>query len=303
MCDIWMTREGQGFRAQDLETQLSSIRRLGVRWVVLTGGEPLLNPELPALCSTLREEGIRLTLLTTGLLLQRLAVEVAASFDEVIVSLDGPPKIHDTIRRVEGAFALIQSGILALRERRNDIKITARCTVQRANHHSLCATVEAAKVLKLNAISFLAADLASTAFNRPLVWPVSRQSEIGLSLAELAVLEAEIEGLVETRAKEPGSTFVVESPEKLRRIARHFRAHLGLEKNESPLCNAPWVSAVMEIDGTVRPCFFHKPIGNLHDDNLESVLNSDMARAFRAELDVGSNPICNRCVCSLHYRE
>ena len=91
MCDIWKTREGHEFRAQDLEPHLSSIRRLGVRWVVLTGGEPLLNPELPAVCSMLRNEGIRLTLLTTGLLLQKLATGVAESFDDVIVSLDGPP--------------------------------------------------------------------------------------------------------------------------------------------------------------------------------------------------------------------
>ena len=303
MCDIWKTREGHEFRAQDLEPHLSSIRRLGVRWVVLTGGEPLLNPELPAVCSMLRNEGIRLTLLTTGLLLQKLATGVAESFDDVIVSLDGPPKIHDAIRRVEGAFALIQSGVLALRGLRNDIQISARCTVQKANHHSLCATVEAARILRLSAISFLAADLASTAFNRPLVWPVSRQSEIGLTLAELAVLEAEIEHLVEIQVKEPEGSFIVESPEKLRRIARHFRSHLGLEKNESPVCNAPWVSAVVEIDGTVRPCFFHKPIGNLRDGSLETVLNSDTARAFREGLDVVSNPMCNRCVCSLHYRE
>ena len=45
------------------------------------------------------------------------------------------------------------------------------------------------------------------------------------------------------------SGYIAESPEKLRRIARHFRAHLGLERDESPRCNAPWTSAVIETDG------------------------------------------------------
>ena len=59
-----------------------------------------------------------------------------------------------------------------------------------------------------------------------------------------------------------GSGFVLENPDKLRRIVHHFRAHLGLAEPVAPRCNAPWVSAVIESDGTVRPCFFHEPIGN-----------------------------------------
>jgi MoaA/NifB/PqqE/SkfB family radical SAM enzyme len=261
-----------------------------------------MNPELPRLCAMLREENIRLTLLTTGLLLQKNADEVAASFDDVIVSLDGPPKVHDAIRRVEGAFALVRVGVCALRERRSDFRITARTVVQKANHASLRETARAARQLKLDAISFLAADLTSTAFNRPLVWPEARQEEVGLSKTELNVLESEIELLIQEASREWEAGFISETPEKLRRIARHFSIQLGLSKSESPVCNAPWVSAVVETDGTVRPCFFHRPIGNLREQSLESIINSKSAQDFRDELDIPSNPICNRCVCSLHYR-
>src|SRR5262245_27148676 len=40
------------------------------------------------------------------------------------------------------------------------------------------------------------------------------------------------------------------------------------------LQRAPWVSAVIEADQTVRPCNFHPPIGNLRGRSLISVLNS-----------------------------
>jgi MoaA/NifB/PqqE/SkfB family radical SAM enzyme len=302
MCDIWKTRDGRAFQVSDLEPHVASIRRLGVRWIVFSGGEPLLNPHLPLLCSILKNENIRLTLLTTGLLLGKCAVEVAASFDDIIVSLDGPEPVHNAIRRVEGAFALMKSGIAAVRAQRRVLPISARTTVQKANHCFLRQTVQAAKVLDLNAISFLAADLTSEAFNRPLAWSADRQGEIGLSLVELGALEVEVEALIDQNALDMASGFIVETAEKLRRIVRHFRAHAGMEKSESPQCNAPWVSAVIETDGTVRPCFFHKSIGNLSSGSLESVLNGEDARAFRAALDIPNNPICNSCVCSLQYR-
>jgi MoaA/NifB/PqqE/SkfB family radical SAM enzyme len=302
MCDIWKTPEGKAFRKADLEPHLASIRRLGVRWVVFSGGEPLMNAELPVLCEILRAENIRLTLLTTGLLLQKCASTVAAGFDDVIVSLDGPPEVHDKIRRVEKAFALLEAGVKALREQRPEMRITARTTVQKANHCHLRETVCAARRMNLNGISFLAADLTSSAFNRPLLWPASRQDEIGLSLLEVAALEREIEALIQETGRESECGFIAETPEKLRRMARQFRVQLRLKTGESPICNAPWVSAVIETDGTVRPCFFHAAIGNLREGSLESIVNGEAGRAFRKNLDIANNAICQRCVCSLHYR-
>jgi Fe-coproporphyrin III synthase len=302
MCDIWKTKDSKTFGIEDLAPQLDSIRRLGVRWMVFSGGEPLMNPELPQLCSILREEGIRLTLLSTGLLLQKYAGSVAGSFDDVIVSLDGPREIHDMIRRVDGAFDLLQKGIAALRAIRQEMRITARSTIQKANHRYLRETARAAKLLQLQGISFLAADLTSPAFNRLLLWPANRQAEIGLTPSEVHHLENEIEGLNRDAKEELGEGFLVESPEKLRRIARHFRAQLQLEEPESPMCNAPWVSAVIEADGTVRPCFFHPPIGNLQGTTLEAVINGEKARAFRERLDIPHNSVCRNCVCSLNYR-
>ena len=302
MCDIWKTQEGKAFRKADLEPHLASIRRLGVRWVVFSGGEPLMNAELPVLCEILRAENIRLTLLTTGLLLQKCASTVAAWFDDVIVSLDGPPEVHDKIRRVEKAFALLEAGVKAVREQRPEMRITARTTVQKANHCHLRETVRAARRMNLNGISFLAADLTSSAFNRPLLWPASRQDEIGLSLLEVGALEREIEALIQETGRESECGFIAETPEKLRRMARQFRVQLGLKTGESPICNAPWVSAVIETDGTVRPCFFHAAIGNLREGSLESIVNGEAGRAFRKNLDIANNAICQRCVCSLHYR-
>jgi len=234
-------------------------------------------------------------LLSSGLLLRRHAARIAEMVDEVIVSLDGPPALHNRIRNVERAWELMGEGITAIRALRPGFPIAGRCTVQRLNCGHLVETMFAARDLKLDSISFLAADTHSDAFDHRL--PVSNGIAPGTS--DLASLESQIEGVIETGQC---SSFVAESPEKLRRILAHFRVALGLCPPVAPVCNAPWCSAVVETDGTVRPCFFHQPIGRIGEgEDLATVINSEGGKTFRATLDVASNPICQRCVCSLNY--
>jgi MoaA/NifB/PqqE/SkfB family radical SAM enzyme len=300
MCDIWKAMDANEISAGDLERHAASLEGMGVEWAVFSGGEPLMHSDLFRLCAILRERKIRVTVLSTGLLLERHAAAIAANIDDVIVSLDGPREVHDSIRRVPGAFEKLALGIRSIRALRADFPIAARCTIQSLNHTNLRATVAAARHLTLNGVSFLAADLTSTAFNRLLGWSLDRQMSVGLEREEVLALESEIEAIV--LANECGG-FVAESPEKLRRIARHFRAHLGHVDPVAPVCNAPWVSVVVETDGTIRPCFFQRPIGKVDAaTSLMDVVNGSEAVRFRSGLNVDSDPICRRCVCSLNWR-
>jgi MoaA/NifB/PqqE/SkfB family radical SAM enzyme len=300
MCDIWRIREPEEITPADLERQLASFRELGVRWVVFTGGEPQMNDQLSLLAQMIQAEGIRVTMLTAGLLLERNAESIVATIDDVIVSLDGPPVVHDHIRRVPHAFERMAAGVRALRKLRPKLLVRARCTVQKANHRSLCEVLQSAKEIGLNSISFLAADLTSDAFNRAQGRAPERQDRVALNVDEVEALEAELERLISEHHSDFETGFVVESASKLRRIGLHFRAHLGQAQHIAPRCNAPWVSAVIEASGEVRPCFFHPSLGNIHNHTLHEIVNAPEALKFRANLDVATNPICQRCVCSLH---
>ncbi|MFB3920155.1 MAG: radical SAM protein [Terriglobia bacterium] len=303
MCDIWKIRQVREITASDLQPHLESLRALHVRWVVFSGGEPLMHSDLAQLAAAFRKEGMRLTLLTAGLPLARHASMVVDHFDDVIVSLDGPPAIHNQIRNVPRAFERLAEGVRSLRRIRSEFAVHARTTIQRGNCTHLRETVRTAKGMKLNSISFLAVDVTSHAFNRPEGWTPDRQNTIGLGPAEVEALGSEIEALNRENANDIDSGFIRENAGKLRGIVQHFRAHLGQVPPTAPRCNAPWVSAVIEADGTVRPCFFQPSIGNLQDGPLTEVLNGQEAMRFRAELDVPTNPICQRCVCSLYVPE
>ncbi len=75
-------------------------------------------------------------------------------------------------------------GVRELHRLRPDFVVRARCTVQKANHHSLCAVAAYAKQIGLASVSFLAADLTSSAFNRPEGWLPDRTSRVALTLKE-----------------------------------------------------------------------------------------------------------------------
>jgi MoaA/NifB/PqqE/SkfB family radical SAM enzyme len=302
MCDIWKRKKGREFHAADLERHRESIRTLGVKHVVLTGGEPLLNRQLDAICGFFRDLGLRVTLLTTGLLLQKKADIVVSGFDDIIISIDGPPDVHNRIRRVSDAFQTIQKGVMEVRARRPRMPISCRTTVQKLNHTHLRDTVSAARSLGLDSISFLAADVSSAAFNREERWAPERQNEIALSRAELSELEEEIELMIQMHQEDIDQGFIVESNVKLRRIGARFREHIDGTPPKAPICNAPWVSAVIEVDGSVRPCFFHPSIGNAHQLTLEEALNTETALSFRSRLKIASDPTCQHCVCSLNYQ-
>ena len=337
MCDIWRDRGRRELSPADLARWLPEWRRLGVERVVLSGGEALLHSDLWRLCELLRAAGIGITVLSSGLLLARDASRLAAVCDDVVVSLDGPREVHDRIRNVPRAFDRLAAGVAAVRAAGGSaVKVSGRCTVQRANCRALRATVAAAHAVGLERLSFLAADVTSEAFNRPGGWDGQRAAEVALQAEDLEPLAAELAALARDCAADFAGGFLAESPQKLeRRLLQHFAALLGRADFHPNTCNAPWVSAVIEADGTVRPCFFQPPLGNLlagrdgaradedfqagedslagedsragdgaaRAGSLAAILNSPAALAWRRGLDVTRDAICRRCVCSLCLRQ
>jgi MoaA/NifB/PqqE/SkfB family radical SAM enzyme len=301
MCDIWKRPSGKELAIQQLQRYQDDIKSLRVQQVVLTGGEPLLHSRFRELCQTIRECGVRITLLSTGLLLRKRAQAIADGVDEVIVSLDGPEEVHNQIRRVSSAYRLIKEGIAYVRQLRPDMPFHVRSTIQSANFERLRQTVAAAKAIGGTSISFLAVDTTSSAFNRELIWPEERRQTIGLTSVQVKGLEREVEFLVWDNAIDFESGYIAESPEKLRRLVQVFWSRLGAGPPSSPMCNAPWVSAVVEVDGSLRPCFFHPVVSETRTQSIAQAINSPEAIRFRQTLDVSKNRICQGCVCSLNY--
>jgi Fe-coproporphyrin III synthase len=305
MCDIWRATTRSELEPAAIAGWLAEWQRLGVRRVVLSGGEALLHSQLWELCDHLRAADIGITVLSTGLLLRRHAAELVRRCDDVVVSLDGPQPLHDQIRNIPRAYARLAEGVAAVKAANVRVLVTGRCTVQRANFGSLRATVAAAHELGLDRISFLAADVSSEAFNRPGGWDGERVAQVALEPDDLPLLAAEIDALEREHADDFAAGYIAEPPLKLRRrLHQYYAALMGQGDFFPNTCNAPWVSTVIESDGTVRPCFFQPPLGNIFEaGSLDAILNSPAALAWRSGLDTHRDAICRKCVCTLSLRD
>jgi MoaA/NifB/PqqE/SkfB family radical SAM enzyme len=276
------------------------MRKLSTKLVVMSGGEALMHPNFFRLCEIIKSQNIKITLLSTGLLLKKFASEIIAKTDEVIVSLDGSKEVHDKIRNIPNAFDKLKEGVQELKRLNPKFRVTARCVIQKENFDDLPNIVESAREIGLDQISFLTADVTTDAFNRPELWGEDKVGEIKLSLEELERFKRVIENLIVTHSEDFKNKFIAESPEKIRRFYEYYAAFQGLTQFPSVRCNAPWVSAVIEADGGLRPCFFHEVIGDIRKNSLSEIINSERSISFRKNLDVKTNAICTKCVCSLN---
>lgn len=301
MCDIWKGNNNlQQLTADDIQALMGTLKKLGTRQVLMSGGEALLNPNFFRFCEILKQEKIKITLLSTGLTLKKNATALVNWVNDIIVSLDGDEATHDRIRNITGAFSKMAEGIKAIKELNPDFKITCRTVIHRLNYMVWPQIISSAKNLGLSQASFLPADVSSHAFNRQQAWDEPRQHEILLSEQDVDALKKMTDDLLIAFKTEFSNRFIAESPEKIRNIYLYYAAYYN--RNDFPFkkCNAPWVSTVVEADGTVRPCFFHEAYGNMKTASLDKIINSETAIEFRKNLDIAKNETCVKCVCYLN---
>ena len=117
---------------EEIEKVVIACRPLGLEKVRITGGEPLLRPDLHDLISRLSSTGVEVALTTNASLLSGQAPRLAdAGLDRVTVSLDAlDPKIHSQMTDSSIPVEVVLGGIdAALEAGLSPVKVN--CVVQR----------------------------------------------------------------------------------------------------------------------------------------------------------------------------
>jgi len=112
---------------------MDDLKTFGVPVLILSGGEPLLRPDIFDISRRARAMGFYVGLSTNGTLIDASNIDAIAEvgYDYVGISIDGTRETHDQFRRKPGAFDASMAGIRMCRER--DIKVGLRFTMTEDN--------------------------------------------------------------------------------------------------------------------------------------------------------------------------
>ena len=126
----------------DIFRTMDALKAFRVPVLILSGGEPLLHPDIFTIAQRAKTMGFYVALSSNGTLINEKNIEAIAAcdFDYVGISLDGLGETHDKFRRQEGAFAASLAGIRQCREL--DLKIGVRYTMTQDNAKDLPGLLE-----------------------------------------------------------------------------------------------------------------------------------------------------------------
>lgn len=130
-CDIWRLRSAD-LPTADALGMIDEFSSIGMRNICFTGGEPLMRNDLGELISHAGGRGIRTTVFTNGSLV-RENVRTLKGVGTLVVSLDGPPDVHDRLR-MEGTYGEVVAGIRAARRAGLKVIINTVLTSENLDH-------------------------------------------------------------------------------------------------------------------------------------------------------------------------
>lgn len=131
---------------------LDQIARTGSPIIILSGGEPLLRPDIFELAEYGTGLGLRMVMGTNGTLLTSSVIEKIKSsgIQRISISLDGADsQSHDQFRKVKGAFDASLRGIALLKEAGIEFQINT--TVTRHNLNQVSGILD--KAIELGAVA------------------------------------------------------------------------------------------------------------------------------------------------------
>jgi len=123
-------------------TVMDDLRAFRVPVLILSGGEPLLRPDIFDIAKRAKQMGFYVGLSTNGTLIDESNIGpiAEAGFNYVGISLDGIRETHDMFRRKEGAFDASLRGVQLCHDA--GIKVGVRFTLTQDNAHDLPALLK-----------------------------------------------------------------------------------------------------------------------------------------------------------------
>lgn len=276
-------RDAGARRADELDTAegkklLTEIARAGFKIMILSGGEPLLRPDIYELIAHAKSSGMRPVLGTNGML---ITPAVAARLKEAGlacagISLDSRDKAkHDWFRGCEGAWEETLRGMEACRTAGLPFQI--HTTVMNWNEE------------EITAITDFAVELGARAHHIFFLVPAGRGKDIEETTLKTAQYEALLTRILDKQAQVPIELKPTCAPQFMR-IAKQRNMAMRFTKG----CLAATSYCVVLPGGDVQPCpYLPLKAGNVRQTPFDVIWrDSQLFNEFRTQPLKGG---CGRC--------
>lgn len=270
---------------------LDQIAELGRPIVILTGGEPLLRPDIFDIARRGTELGLRMVMAPNGTLItEAVALQMkAAGIQRISVSLDGStPETHDRFRGVEGAFEGALQGIEKARQAGIEFQINT--TITRANLEQIPRILALAE--RLGAVAhhifllvptgrgkyILDQEITAEEYEQTLNWFYDQHDKTPLQLK--ATCAPHYYRILRQRAREEGKSVSFES-HGLDAVTRGCLGGIGF--------------CFISHRGVVQPCgFLNVDCGNVTETSFADIWrNSETFQSLRRYEDLkGKCGVC-----------
>jgi MoaA/NifB/PqqE/SkfB family radical SAM enzyme len=265
-CDIWALDPKKEASFETIVHNMHDLKRLGVKYIDFTGGEPLLRADANKIYAKAKEMGFYTSMTTNTILYPKRAKEFQGLIDFLNFSLDGADaETHDQSRGTKIFDTLVESVKLAL---------------SLGEYPVLNHTVTAQNYERLGEIAKFANDLGVRVWLNPAFTAYSNYNNKKNPTPEIAAA-------IETAAK------------RYRNLGYNKAAlafiEAGGNDTENPRCKA--VDAVIAIspnDELLLPCYHFAQTGLAIEGNLyEMYRKSEVVEEYRQSQ--GKLAVCEGC--------
>ncbi|KKQ93968.1 MAG: Radical SAM domain protein [candidate division CPR2 bacterium GW2011_GWC1_39_9] len=276
-----------------LQTIKKFIDDLDTPWpyISITGGEPLLHPDLKKILETVKRDGRFVSLTTNGTLLEEKAsILTSGRLDMLIVSVDGDRKTHDRIRNKPNTYDSTIAGLKTILGKKDRPIVFINCAISSENYQQLLKVRDMAVELGADGINYQ--QLWFLTDNIELVSRDQKSAPKTLKNINLVELWRNLQKL--KRSKIPVNIFpnlnffeIVQYYQTAENFKPRF-TNKGTDR--------PWHHAIITSGGEIIQCNKYH-MGNINDKPFWDIVNGSEYQIFRTELNSNGRclPQCLRC--------
>ncbi|MGM5487316.1 MAG: radical SAM protein [Nanobdellota archaeon] len=301
MCGHWQDpdRHKKQIDYDTFATLAKDLGEMGIKKIRITGGEPLIHPDLYAIIENAKAQGFFVEVCTNGLLLTEETADRFArlGLDQVSISLDaGESELHDRIRGRKGAFEKAVQAFRYLRAKDPFMKLHCNTVIMNKNYQTIDGIIDLADEIGITHLTLA-----------PLKMYIPQLEKLRLTSEQLRSFHEEIYPALCRRAQTVQINlipkFLPELPAS-EQIKAFMDERFGEFVYSRYYCSKPLRRFDIKSDGSVLPCCGLLDdaliMGNINHESIIDIWNSERYQNYRNATHLPRHEQCRYCATYQH---